>query len=188
MVLQVSQKLAVSERRACKVLEQARATQRRNLSPPSDEKRLTDDIIALTTRYGRYGYRRITALLNNEYGWKVNHKRVERIWRKEGLKVPQKQPKRKRLWLNDGSCIMLRPEYKDHVWSYDFMIDRTANGRAFKTLNIIDEYTRECLAVLVKRKITSREVIDKLFELFILRGIPLSISGAITGLNSLLKR
>ncbi|MBA7710708.1 IS3 family transposase ISDsp2 [subsurface metagenome] len=172
MVLQISQQLAVSERRACKVLGQARATQRRNLSPPSDEKQLTDDIITLATRYGRYGYRRITALLNNEYGWRVNHKRVERIWRKEGLKVPKKQPKRNRLWLNDGSCIRLRPEYKDHVWSYDFMIDRTANGRAFKILNIIDEYTRECLAILVKRHITSQDVIDQLFELIIFRGIP----------------
>jgi transposase InsO family protein len=172
MVSQVSQKLAISERRACKILEQARATQRRNLSPPSDEKHLTDDIIALATKYGRYGYRRITALLNNEYGWKVNHKRVERIWRKEGLKVPKKQPKRSRLWLNDGSCIRLRPKYKDHVWSYDFMIDRTADGRAFKILNIIDEYTRECLAMLVARKIRNQDVIDLLFHLFVFRGIP----------------
>ena len=172
MVLQVSQKLVVSERRACRVLDQARATQRRNLSPLSDEKQLTNDIIALATKYGRYGYRKITALLNNGYGWRVNHKRVERIWRKEGLKVPKKQPKRKRLWLNDGSCIRLRPEYKDHVWSYDFMIDRTANGRAFKILNIIDEYTRECLAVLVARKIKTQDVIDTLFNLFIFRGIP----------------
>jgi transposase InsO family protein len=154
------------------VLGHPRATQRRILSPSSDEERLTGDIVALATQYGRYGYRRITALLNNRYGWRVNHKRVERIWRREGLKVPRKQPKRSRLWLNDGSCIRLRPEYKDHVWSYDFMIDRTANGRAFKILNIIDEYTRECLAIVVKRKITSQEVIDKLFELFILRGIP----------------
>jgi len=172
MVLRVSQKLAVSERRACKVLEQARATQRRILSPPVDEKQLTDDIIALATKYGRYGYRRITALLNNEHGWRVNHKRVERIWRKEGLKVPKKQPKRGRLWLNDGSCIRLRPEYKDHVWSYDFMIDRTADGRAFKILNIIDEYTRECLAILVARKIKNQDVNDLLFNLFIFRGIP----------------
>jgi len=154
------------------VLEQARATQRRNLSPPSDEKRLTDDIVTLATRYGRYGYRRITALLNNERGWRVNHKRVERIWRKEGLKVPKKQPKRGRLWFNDGSCIRLRPEYKDHVWSYDFMIDRTADGRAFKILNIIDEYTRECLDILVDRKIRNQDVIDRLFHLFIFRGIP----------------
>jgi transposase InsO family protein len=105
-------------------------------------------------------------------GWQVNHKRVERIWRREGLKVPKKQPKRGRLWLNDGSCIRLRPGYKDHVWSYDFMTVRTADGRAFRILNIIDEYTRECLAILVKRSISSEDVIDQLFNLFIFRGIP----------------
>ena len=104
--------------------------------------------------------------------WQVNHKRVERIWRKEGLKVPQKQPKRGRLWLNDGSCIRLRPKRKDHVWSYDFMIARTADNRAFRMLNIIDEYTRECLAILVGRKISSQDVIDQLFQLFIFRAIP----------------
>ncbi len=86
--------------------------------------------------------------------------------------MPQKQPKRARLWLNDGSCIRLRPEYKDHVWSYDFMIDRTTNGRAFKILNIIDEYTRECLAIMIARKIKQQDVIDLLFHLFIFRGIP----------------
>ena len=172
MVLQVSQKLAVSQRRACQVLGQARATQIRKPSPPSGEGRLTRDIVTLATKYGRYGYRRITAMLNNDMGWRVNHKRVERIWRREGLKVPQKQPKRGRLWLNDGSCIRLRPEYKDHAWSYDFMIDRTTDGRAFKILNIIDEYTRECLAILVDRKIKNQDVIDLLFQLFILRGIP----------------
>ena len=171
MVLQVSQKLAVSERRACKVLEQSRTTQRRNILPPPDGNQLTNDIIALATKYGRYGYRRITAILKDK-GWQVNHKRVERIWRKEGLKVPKKQPKRGRLWLNDGSCIRLRPGHKDHVWSYDFMIDRTANGRAFKILNIIDEYTRECLAILVARKIANQDVIDLLFHLFIFRGTP----------------
>jgi putative transposase len=101
--------------------------------------------LALATKYGRYGYRRITALLNSNEGWKVNHKRVERIWRMEGLKVPKKQPKRGRLWLNDGSCIRLRPEHKDHVWSYDFVKEHTENGKAFRILNIIDEYTRECL-------------------------------------------
>jgi transposase InsO family protein len=107
-----------------------------------------------------------------ERGWRVNHKRVERIWRREGLKVPRKQPKRGRLWLNDGSCIRLRPQYRNHVWSYDFMIARTADGRAFKILTIIDEYTRECLAILVERRITSEDVIDKLYELFLLRGVP----------------
>jgi putative transposase len=154
------------------VLGQARATQRHPPLPPSDEKQLTEDIVELATRYGRYGYRRITALLQEQKGWKVNHKRVERIWRKEGLKVPKKQPKRARLWLNDGSCIRLRPEYKDHVWSYDFMIAHTENGRAFKILNIIDEFTRECLVSLVARKIKTQDVIDQLFKLFIFRSIP----------------
>ena len=128
-------------------------------------------IIELSTEYGRYGYRRITALLQRE-GWKVNHKRVERIWRREGLKVPQKQPKRGRLWLNDSSCIRLRPQHKDHVWSYDFMIARTSSGRPFRILTILDEYTRECLAILVERHISSQDVIDRLFNLFIFRGIP----------------
>ncbi len=122
-------------------------------------------------RYGRYGYRRITALLNRE-GWLVNHKRVERIWRREGLKVPQKQPKRGRLWLNDGSCIRRRPEHKDHVWNYDFLVARATDGRAFRILTIMDEYTRECLAILVDRHISSEDVIDQLFNLFVFRGIP----------------
>jgi transposase InsO family protein len=168
----VCQRLRVSQRRACQVLDQARTTQRRYTSPPSDEGRLTEDIVALATKYGRYGYRRITALLNNEMGWRVNHKRVERIWRREGLKVPKKQPKRGRLWLNDGSCIRLRPEHRGHVWSYDFMVGRTNNGRAFKILNIIDEFTRECLRIKVNRSISSQDAIDELFNLFIFRGIP----------------
>jgi putative transposase len=153
------------------VLEQTRNTQRRSHEVSSEESRLVADITALATRYGRYGYRRITALLN-ERGWQINHKRVERIWRQEGLKVPKKQPKRGRLRLNDGSCIRLRPEHKDHVWSYDFVTARTADGRAFRMLTIIDEYTRECLAILVGRRLTSEDVIDQLFNLFILRGIP----------------
>jgi len=155
------------------VLGQARATQRLRPLISGEESRLVADIISLATKYGRYGYRRITAMLNNSNkGWQVNHKRVERIWRQEGLKVPQKQPKRGRLWLNDGSCIRLRPEHEDHVWSYDFVTARTADGRAFKMLTIIDEYTRECLAILVERRITSQDVIDQLFNLFVFRGIP----------------
>jgi len=125
----------------------------------------------LATQYGRYGYRRVTALLKEE-SWLVNHKRVERIWRREGLKVPQKQPKRGRLWLNDGSCIRLRPKYRDHVWSYDFVVARTSDGRSFRILTVLDEYTRECLATLVNRRITSPDVIDQLFHLFVFRGIP----------------
>jgi transposase InsO family protein len=153
------------------VLGQARTTQRRVHEISGEESRLVADITALATRYGRYGYRRITALLS-EKGWQVNHKRVERIWRQEGLKVPKKQPKRGRLWLNDGSCIRLRPEHKDHVWSYDFVASRTADGRALKILTILDEYTRECLAILVDRRITSQDVIDQLFNLIVFRGIP----------------
>ena len=113
----------------------------------------------------------ITAMLRNE-GWLVNHKRVERIWRQEGLKVPSKQPKRARLWLNDGSCVRLRAERKDHVWSYDFVQDRTADGRPFRILTLIDEYTRECLSLTVARKLNSQNVLDELSTLFLTRGIP----------------
>ena len=138
---------------------------------PDDEATLTADIIALATQYGRYGYRRITAILQNA-GWVVNFKRVERIWGREGLKVPHKQPKRGRLWLNDGSCIRLRPEHPNHVWSYDFVEDRTHNGRKYRMLNIIDEFTRECLAIRVNRKLNSTDVIDILSDLFVMRGVP----------------
>ncbi len=171
MIIHVCQSLAVSERRACKVLEQCRPTQRYLPYGRDEEERLVARSIELATQYGRYGYRRITALLNQE-GWLVNHKRVERIWRRAGLKVPQKQPKRGRLWLNDGSCIRLRPEHKDHIWSYDFMVARTAEGRAFRILAVLDEYTRECLAIRVERRFSSEDVIDQLFHLFVFRGIP----------------
>lgn len=128
-------------------------------------------MIELARQYGRYGYRRIAALLRDA-GWEVNDKRVERLWRREGLKVPQKQSKKGRLWLNDGSCIRLRPEHRDHVWFYDFVHHRTDDGRAFRTLNIPDEYSRECLAIRVKRKLNSADVIDVLTDLFIFRGVP----------------
>jgi transposase InsO family protein len=137
----------------------------------AEREALVSRIVELAAKYGRYGYRRITALLKNE-GWQVNHKRVERIWRTEELKVPKRQPKRGRLWLNDGSCARLRPGHKDHVWSYDFMAARTGDGRAFRILNILDEYTRECLRVLVKRKIGFQDVLDQLYMLFLLRGVP----------------
>ena len=164
-------KHGVSERLACRVLGQHRSTQRKIPTTPVDEAALTADIIALATQYGRYGYRRIAALLRDA-GWVVNVKRIERIWRREGLKVPQKQPKKGRLWLNDGSCIRLRPTHPNHVWSYDFVEDRTHDGRKYRMLNIIDEFTRECLAIRVNRKLRSTDVIDVLSDLFILRGIP----------------
>jgi len=161
----------VSERLACRVLGQHRSTQRKKLTKPDDEVALTADITSLATQYGRYGYRRITAMLRQR-GWRVNAKRVARIWRREGLKVPSKQPKRGRLWLNDGSCIRLRPEYPNHVWSYDFVEDRTHDGRKYRMLNIIDEFTRECMTIRIGRKLKSTDVIDVLSDLFILRGIP----------------
>ena len=163
--------LGVSERLACRVLGQHRSTQRKVPTTPDDEAVLTADILELARQYGRYGYRRVTALLRHA-GWLVNHKRVERIWRLEGLKVPPKQPKRGRLWLADGSCIRLRPERPNHVWSYDFVEDRTHDGRKYRLLNVLDEFTRECLAIRVRRKLNSTDVIDVLTDLFILRGIP----------------
>jgi putative transposase len=164
-------KFGVSERLACRVLGQHRSTQRKVPKGRVDDAALTADIIELATQYGRYGYRRIAALLRDA-GWLVNVKRVERIWRQEGLKVPARQPKRGRLWLNDGSCVRLRPERPNHVWSYDFVEDRTHNGCKFRMLNVIDEFTRECLAIRIDRKLRSTDVIDVLSDLFILRGVP----------------
>lgn len=132
---------------------------------------MTAAIVALAKRFGRYGYRPVTAILQR-VGWVVNHKRVERIWRREGLKIPRKQPKRGRLWLNDGSCVRLRPEHANHVWAYDFVMDRTYDGRAFRMLNIIDEYTRECLAIVVGRSLKSEDVIEVLADLMVERGVP----------------
>jgi len=136
-----------------------------------DEERLTARIVALASEYGRYGYRRITALLRRE-GWWVNVKRVQRIWRQEGLRVPAKQPKRARLWLNDGSCIRLRPERRDHVWAYDFVQDATHDGKRLRMLTIVDEYTRECLAIDVGRALNSESVLERLAYLFVYRGVP----------------
>ena len=152
-------------------LGQHRSTQRKAPTGRDDEERLTADIVELARQYGRYGYRKIAALLRDA-GWLVNDKRVERIWRREGLKVPHKQPKRGRLWLNDGSCIRLRPEHRNHVWSYDFVEDRTHDGRKYRMLNVVDEYTHESLAIRVRRKLKSIDVIDVLSELFLLRGVP----------------
>ncbi|MBB3175499.1 transposase InsO family protein [Endobacter medicaginis] len=163
--------MSVSERRTCQVLGQHRSTQRRALKGDADEQRLTADIVALATEYGRYGYRRIHALLGN-VGRRVSLSVVERIWRREGLKVPKRQPKRRRLWLGDGSCIRLRPQHRGHVWSYDFVEDQTHNGRKFRMLNVIDEFSRECLAMVPLRRFRSNDVIDVLADLFIEHGPP----------------
>ena len=173
-VRRVQKALGASERRVCRVLGQPRTTQREEPKQGAFEKRLVARIIELACQFGRYGYRRITALLKRE-GWRVNHKRVQRIWRREGLKVPQKQPKRGRLWHAGGSCIRLRPEHKDHVWSYDFVFDRTHDGRPLRMLTIIDEYTRECLAIEVGRRLNSESVLEALGRLFVERGAPAHI-------------
>ena len=168
---EIQAELEVSERRVCRVLDQPRSTQRREHILRTDEGALRERIVRLACDYGRYGYRRITALLRND-GWRVNHKRVARIWRQEGLKVPQKQPKRRRLWLNDGSCIRLRPEHRNHVWSYDFVAERTNDGRPLRMLNIVDEYSRECLKIHIDRQVKAADVVFELSELFVERGVP----------------
>jgi transposase InsO family protein len=168
----VRSELKVSERRVCRVLGQHRSTQRRIPLGRDDEAELTADIIALVRKYGRYGYRKIAELLRSQSGWVVNDKRVERIWRREGLKVPARQPRKGRLWLGDGSCVRLRAERPNHVWSYDFVEDRTHDGRKYRILTVIDEFTHESLAIRVDRKLNSTDVIDVLSDLFILRGVP----------------
>ena len=165
------QRYGVSERHACSALGVSRSSIRRSPKRADDEEVLTKDIVRLAGKYGRYGYRRVTSLLQTE-GWRVNHKRVERIWREQGLKVPKKQPKRKRLYLNDGSCIRLRPLFPNHVWSYDFVSDRLSNGKKIRMLTVIDEYTRKCLTIRVDYQLKSDDVIDVLSTLFLTQGIP----------------
>ncbi len=167
----VRSQIPVSERRACSVVGQPRATQRRKPKIRDNEAALTDAIVRLAKKYGRYGYRRVRQLLVDD-GWRVSVKRVYRIWRREGLKVPKKQPKRGRLWLNDGSCIRLRPERPNHVWSYDFVQDRTQDGRPIRMLTVIDEFTRRCLAIVVARRLRSDDVLQCLTDLFVAHGPP----------------
>jgi len=173
-VAQVMQCLGVSERRACRALGQSRRTQRHRAKGADDEAALTNRIVALAREYGRYGYRRVTALLRSE-GWRVNHKRVARIWRREGLKVPSRQPKRGRLWLTDGSCVRLRPLHRNHVWSYDFLFARTHDGRQMKILTVLDEHSRESLAIEVGRKLTSRDVLRVLARQMLQYGVPANV-------------
>lgn len=166
--------LHVSERRACRAIGQVRSGYRYQPQPDLSQERLCERILALAKEYGRYGYRTVTDLLRRE-GWDVGKDRVYTIWRQEGLQVPQKQPKRARLWLATGSCVRNRPERPNHVWSYDFVADRTQDGRPFRILNILDEYTRECLASVVARRIRSQDVRLILAELFVSRGMPTHI-------------
>lgn len=161
----------LSERHACRLVGQPRGTQRYLPTQRDDEDQLTNAIITLASEYGRYGYRRITALLQ-QAGWNVGRDRVQRIWRREGLKVPVKQKPRRRLWLNDGSCIRLRPQKANHVWSYDFVEARTHDGRSLRLLTMIDEYTRQCLAIRVARRLNSYHVIETLGYCMLEHGVP----------------
>ncbi len=161
----------MSERRACRLVDQPRGTQRYQPTRREDEDVLTRAIVALASQYGRYGYRRITALLKRD-GWEVGKDRVERIWRREGLKVPQRQKPRGRLWLNDGSCVRLRPERTNHVWSYDFVSAKTYDGRTVRMLNLIDEHSKECLLVRAERRWSSAKVIEALADVMVMKGVP----------------
>jgi len=164
-------KYNLPERRVCRAMKICRSSARYVSIKRDDEDEVTGEIIELSAQYGRYGYRRITALMRAK-GRCINHKRVERIWRQAGLKVPQKQPKKKRLWLNDGSCIRLRPEHRNHVWSYDFVEDRLRNGKKVRWLNFIDEHTKECLASIPKRKWDHRMIIEVLADVMLMKGTP----------------
>jgi putative transposase len=170
-VERAQEQYGMTERHACRLLEQWRGTQRYLPLQRNDEDGLTRAIVTLAAKYGRYGYRRITGLLRGA-GWQVGKDRVQCIWRREGLKVPAKQRPRGRLWLEDGSCMRLRPERANHVWSYDFVSAMTHDGRTLRILTLIDEYTRECLALRVERRLNSWEVIDTLADVMLRRGIP----------------
>jgi putative transposase len=164
-------KYHLSERTACRIVGQPRGTQRYVPTPKPDEDELTRNIVLIASNYGRYGYRRVAAMLNDS-GMAVGKDRVQRIWRREGLKVPQKQPKRSRLWLNDGSCIRLRPEHPNHVWSFDFVEAQTHDGRRLRLMTLIDEFTRKCLAIRVARRINAIGVIETLADAMLFEGVP----------------
>ena len=167
------QRPQVSERRACSVIGQARSTQRYTLKRPEKDKPVAKRMVELARQRPRFGYRRIARLLRREDGFReINVKRVQRLWKQQGLKVPQKKVKKRRLGSSEGGCIRHRPEHQDHVWCYDFVSDQTADGRTLKFLLIEDEYTRECLALEVDRRLRSGDVIETLRYLFEVRGAP----------------
>jgi putative transposase len=167
----VRRSLRISERRACRVLGQPRQSQRYRPVADDSERRLVQRMLELVREHPRYGYRRIWAMLRRE-GWKVNRKRVHRLWRAQGLKVPRKCRKKRHLGHSGNSCARLRPGHANHVWAWDFIFDRTTGGRSLKWLSVVDEYTRECLALVAARSITAEDVLDVLAELFVVRGVP----------------
>ena len=171
---QVCRKLGVSRRKACKALGQARSTQRYECKQPQKDRLIITDMLKSSKEHRRYGYRRITIELRKD-GWQVNFKRVYRLWRQEGLKIRRKQQKRRRLGTSENSCDRRRPEHRDHVWSYDFLSERLENGRRVRLLTVMDEYTRECLAIDVARNFKGEDVKEVLGYLFAVRGCPMYI-------------
>lgn len=169
-MVHIRQQLGTSERRICRVIGLARSTLQYRAAP-KDDKALRLAMIRLAKQYGRYGYRKVTELLR-VVGWPVNHKKIERLWGEEGLQLPQRHKKRKRLYHKDSSIIRLRPQYPNHIWSVDFVHDKLSNGRSYKMLTVLDEYTREALCVAVKPKMDSADVLDALYPLLLRRGKP----------------
>ena len=168
-VIHICQKFAVSQRRACKVLGVSRSTLNYKPADKNNEEALRFAMIRLAKQYGRYGYRKIAQLLRIE-GRKVNHKKIERLWREEGLQLPQRHKKRKRLYHKDSSIIRLRPQYQNHIWSIDFVHDKLTNGSSYKMLTVLDEYTREALCVAVRPKMNSQDVLEILYQLLLRKG------------------
>jgi putative transposase len=173
-VRHLQEAFGVSQRRACRVMRQPRSTQRQTPKAKEEEGRLVTRMLELARRHPRYGYRRIWALLRRE-GWRVNRKRVHRLWRKQGLKVPRKQRKKRRLGTSANSCVRRPAEHKDHVWAWDFLHDRTTDGRTLKWFTLVDEYTRECLALEVRRGMTAKAVNEVLAGVVRERGAPMHI-------------
>lgn len=170
-VQQTQTTLNVSERRACQMIGQPRSTQRYKVRRRDDEDRLVRAMHEQVRRHPRYGYRRVWALLQME-GRKVNRKRVYRLWKQEGFKVPQKQHKKRRLGQSKNGLLRHRAEHRDHVWTWDFIFDSDERGRSLKWFSLVDEYTRECLALEVGRSMTALDVIDTLARVFLIRGVP----------------
>ena len=170
-MIHVQKKMDVSERRACRVLEQPRSSQRYVSTKVGKDAALVERMVALSKENPRYGYRRVWALLRRE-GWEVNKKRVQRLWREAGLRVPAKERKRRRLGTSENGCTRRRAKYIDHVWSYDFAMDTTEDGRRLKVMPVVDEYSRECLALQMERSITAEDVVETLARLFTERGEP----------------
>jgi putative transposase len=170
-VRHLQEAFGVSQRRACRVLRQPRSTQRQEPRRKEEEVALVRRMLELVRQHPRFGYRRIGALLRRE-GWRVNRKRVWRLWRQQGLKVPRKQRKKRRLGSSANGCVRRRAASRNHVWAWDFIFDRTRDGRTLKWLTLVDEYTRECLALEVGRGMTARAVIEVLAAVIRKRGAP----------------